>query len=250
MEEHICKFCGKKFKTGPLLGTHISKQCEFNPNRGKQKNSKIWICSICNEKFSSRKLLQKHRKEIHKIEPTNKFYGYHQDINKPCKFCGKIFKKQANLTFHEKHCVENPERIPYKKNYICSDETRKKLSDIAIKNLQGSHTNWLNKKKSYAEEYFDNIFVDAEKQFKVGRYFLDYAWPDKKFYIEVDGEQHYTEQGIQHDEIRTAYLKSIGWTCKGRIRWAEYQKLSFKEKQNLIKNIIAGWTGGGSSSVS
>lgn len=234
MKIHICKYCNQVFDSGPLLGTHISKQCNKNPNR-KIQNNKIWICSICNLEFGTRKEMYTHRKESHKnAEFKNKFYGFHPDINKPCKYCGKIYKKQSNLTHHEKHCSENPEGIPYKRIYICSEETKKKLSDIAIRNLQGTHTNWLNKKKSYAEEYFDNIFTDAKKQFRVNRYVLDYAWPDKKVYIEVDGEQHYTVKGLEHDKKRTLYLEQLGWTCKLRIRWAEYQKLSFKERQNFL----------------
>ena len=57
-----------EFTTGAQLGTHISKQCLKNPNRGIQKNSKIWKCSICGNDFLSRRRLQKHRKEEHDNE--------------------------------------------------------------------------------------------------------------------------------------------------------------------------------------
>ena len=98
----------------------------------------------------------------------------------------------------------------------------------------------MKKEFSYAEEYFNKIFLDAEVQYRVDRYILDYAWKDKKVYIEVDGEQHYTEKGIEHDKIRTEYLKNIGWTCIKRIRWIEFQKLTLKEKEEFIKEIYCG----------
>ena len=182
--------------------------------------------------------MQQHRKDEHlkDIVLTNKFAGYHPDVNKPCRFCGTIFKKQSGLTLHEKTCIENPNRIKIKGHKL-SEEHKKKLSEIAIKNMRGTHTNWLNKKKSYAEEYFDKIFLNAEKQYRVNRFVLDYAWPEKKIYIEVDGEQHYTEEGLKHDKIRTEILLEEGWVCAKRIRWSNFQKLSRQEKEEFIKNL-------------
>ena len=84
----------------------------------------------------------------------------------------------------------------------------------------------------------NNIFVDAQKQYHVGRYILDYAWPETKTYIEVDGEQHYTPQGIKHDEIRTQYLEERGWICKKRIRWRDYNWLNEDEKKAFIESLL------------
>ena len=78
--KHTCKYCNEEFATGALLGNHISKQCLKNPNRGIQKNSKIWKCSICNCDFSSRRILQEHRKIEHESEFKG-FYGYHPKID-------------------------------------------------------------------------------------------------------------------------------------------------------------------------
>ncbi len=119
-----------------------------------------------------------------------------------------------------------------------SDETKKKLSEAAIKNLSGTHCNWLNKRKSYAEEYFETIFTDAESQYQVGRYTLDFAWTKSKTYIEVDGEQHYTKEGIEHDKIRTEFLIEKGWRLLKRIRWSEFQKLSKIERENEIYRLL------------
>jgi very-short-patch-repair endonuclease len=68
-------------------------------------------------------------------------------------------------------------------------------------------------------------------------YSLDFALPNIKFYIEIDGEQHYTDKRIvEHDKNRTDVLTNLGWSCY-RIRWSEYQKLNFEEKQSIINKI-------------
>lgn len=235
--KHTCKYCNEEFTTGAKLGNHISKQCLKNPNRGIQKNSKIWKCSICNCDFSSRRILQAHRKTEHRKTKHEReikgFYGYHPKINAICKFCGKICSRKCDLTRHEKFCKENPDRSIWK-GHKTTEETKAKLSAAAIKNLRDTHCNWLNKPKSYAEEYFDKIFIDAKFQYRVDKYVLDYAWPETKTYVEVDGEQHYTEQGLEHDKERTEFLSQLGWNCLKRIRWSEYQKLSYEDKRKFL----------------
>lgn len=111
-----------EFTTGAQLGTHVSNQCLKNPNRGIQKNSKIWNCSICGNDFLSRRRLQQHRKEEHINEIKGKFYGYHPEVNLPCQFCGIICKRTCDLTRHEKFCKENPNKQIWQ-GHKTSDET-------------------------------------------------------------------------------------------------------------------------------
>lgn len=230
---HICQYCNQEFDTGNLLGNHIAKKCPNLKHYNKRKPDG-WKCNICNIIFDTRIQLQNHRK-IH--YNNTKFCDYHKIINKPCQFCGLICKRTCDLTRHEKFCKENPNKQIWRGHKI-SDETKKKLSDAAIKNLRGTHCNWLNKRKSYAEEYFEAIFTDAESQYQVGRYTLDFAWTKSKIYIEVDGEQHYTKEGLEHDKIRTEFLIEKGWKLLKRIRWSEFQKLSKIERENEINRLL------------
>lgn len=120
-----------------------------------------------------------------------------------------------------------------------SDETKKRISETQKINYRGKScfATAREHRKSYAEQYFDTIFTNAEKNYHVDRFFLDYAWPETKTYIEVDGEQHYTEEGIKRDAERTSILESVGWKCIKRIRWSDYQKLSFTEKEEFLKSL-------------
>ena len=46
------------------------------------------------------------------------------------------------------------------------------------------------------------------RQKVIGKYIVDCYCAEKKTVIEIDGEQHYTEQGRKADAERTAYLNS------------------------------------------
>lgn len=44
----------------------------------------------------------------------------------------------------------------------------------------------------------------------IGNYIVDFYCPKRKLIIELDGSQHYGEEGIKKDKRRDAYLKNIG----------------------------------------
>jgi very-short-patch-repair endonuclease len=44
----------------------------------------------------------------------------------------------------------------------------------------------------------------------VGNYIVDFLCPSKKLVIEIDGSQHYTDEGMEYDRLRTAYLEGLG----------------------------------------
>ena len=49
-----------------------------------------------------------------------------------------------------------------------------------------------------------------QKQFD--RYIVDFYCSRAKLAIEIDGPQHYTPEGLLHDQSRTAHLNSLGIT--------------------------------------
>jgi very-short-patch-repair endonuclease len=49
------------------------------------------------------------------------------------------------------------------------------------------------------------------RQVSIGPYYADFVCRERKLVIEVDGASHSTEAELQGDEIRTAYLASLGY---------------------------------------
>ena len=47
-------------------------------------------------------------------------------------------------------------------------------------------------------------------QFSVGNYILDFFCPSEKLCVELDGETHFTELGIERDRTRNQYLNELG----------------------------------------
>jgi very-short-patch-repair endonuclease len=52
--------------------------------------------------------------------------------------------------------------------------------------------------------------VHFRKQHAIGNYIVDFCAPRKKLIVELDGSQHVEQEG--HDNERTAFLKSKGYT--------------------------------------
>jgi very-short-patch-repair endonuclease len=98
------------------------------------------------------------------------------------------------------------------------------------------------KLKKYSQELRKNM-TDAErllwskmrnKQLKgllfyrqriIGNYIVDFYCPRVNLVIEIDGGQHYTDEGIKEDRIRDDYLRTQG-----------YKVLRFSDKE-VFENL-------------
>ena len=70
------------------------------------------------------------------------------------------------------------------------------------------------------ESYLESIFMDVirmyhlpfpRREYPVGRYSIDFAYPIVKLGIELDGNQHFTKKGQLHDKQKDEFLGSHGW---------------------------------------
>jgi len=52
--------------------------------------------------------------------------------------------------------------------------------------------------------------VQFRRQYSIGAYYADFYCYQAKLVVELDGSQHYMEQGQEYDRRRTAYLESQG----------------------------------------
>ena len=59
-------------------------------------------------------------------------------------------------------------------------------------------------------DFIKNYPVKIFKQRPIGTYIADFYCSKAKLVIEIDGGQHYTDDGLQYDENRTYALNQLG----------------------------------------
>ncbi len=104
---------------------------------------------------------------------------------------------------------------------VVSDETRKKLSESRLNYLRNNPDKvpyLLNhsSKKSYPEKLFENALISFGingyvYNFQNGIYQYDFAFPELKIDVEIDGGTHQTEKVKAIDKRRDEWSNSQGW---------------------------------------
>lgn len=103
-----------------------------------------------------------------------------------------------------------------------SEETKKKISKARLKYLNDNpdkvpylinHSS----KQSYPEKVFQNALISSGitgwfYNYRVGIYQYDFAFPDLKIDVEIDGSTHETPKVKKIDKRRDSFSKSNGWT--------------------------------------
>ena len=59
-------------------------------------------------------------------------------------------------------------------------------------------------------DFLKNYDIRFQRQKAIGEYILDFYCPTLKIAIELDGNQHYSIDGMEKDKIRTEYLNEQG----------------------------------------
>ncbi|OGU13746.1 MAG: hypothetical protein A2X61_06235 [Ignavibacteria bacterium GWB2_35_12] len=67
------------------------------------------------------------------------------------------------------------------------------------------------------------------RQRTIGNYIVDFYCPKAKLIIELDGGQHYTEEGKEKDIVRDEYFKNLG------LKILRFQN---KEVRRNLRNVI------------
>lgn len=247
-----CEFCEKEYigKNGKINLLKHLKYCLKNPNSEKYK------CEKCGKEFDKRHSLLGHYtycgKDYKKCDICGVSYVKENHVciikNKKtsCKYCGKIFDNGLKLGGHVTRCDLNPNRVETNrktsesmKNKTLSIETKKKISDSRIKFLIANpnkvpyivnHSS----KMSYPEKLFKNGLEESNingwiYNFRNGIYQYDFAFPELKIDVEIDGQTHNTEKVKKIDERRDTFSKKDGWIV---IRFT-----SKEVKENLISCI-------------
>lgn len=146
-------------------------------------------------------------------------------------------------------CKYNPNHIHRDMSYAHSHSFKEKCSNNMKRRLLSGEVlhKWTppNKALSYAEQYFYDILtskcngvVQWKNNYRVGKYWLDFANLQSHTYFEVDGEQHYTEDGLLHDAKRTEWLSQHGWHLIARVRWKCFYVMNHDEKDKYIVDLV------------
>lgn len=240
----VCPVCGMEFRSRLEFEKHRKETRHYKPsNRNARGN---WLCRHCGEVFATRKELYAHKR------------NHNADRMYVCRFCGEVFQTTFGIAAHTSNCKMNPNYEKIKavrsmtgkklKGFKHGEEFREKCSE-AKKRYYSLHPDelpfvkWHSSKESYAERYFSKLFAlekvhGIKREFRVGRYSLDFAFEDEMIDFEVDGSQHYDCQKIvKHDKERTEFLNNLGWRII-RIRWSEWQKMGKEEKGKWLHNNL------------
>jgi very-short-patch-repair endonuclease len=171
-----------------------------------------------------------------------------------CKYCGIKKDNGSKLGAHISICIKNPnyesilksKKEKGREGRPHTNETKRKISEKRIEYLKNNPDKvpyLLNhsSKESYPEKYFTNLFnnedIDVIKYYRIGTYELDFCIIEKKIDIEIDGDQHYLDEKIvKHDIKRNKFLENKGWIIF-RIKWSDYKKMSYSDKENYIKEL-------------
>lgn len=258
IKEWKCPYCKETFSTRRQKEDH-TKSCS-------QKPKYSWICNYCGEEFSSRQKLAAHKKENHYNGMSNGGYeksiealqkGHIKFLHK-CPFCKKEWEvSECTFSLHVNHCKENPNAIKYK-GHSWSEEQRKKISECMKKAHAEGRAGTFPSRKDNAMSYPEKWFVGVAeregitgyvRELKFHRFFLDFAWPEKKFCIEIDGEQHQRfEDRKRNDLEKDRLLKEEGWTelrvswswlCKNTQRFIDAVKNNLNSLKDLEVNKLS-----------
>ena len=59
-------------------------------------------------------------------------------------------------------------------------------------------------------DYLKSLHVTVKRQMVIGPYIVDFYIAEAKLVIELDGSQHFEEEGIAADQERDRYLSGLG----------------------------------------
>ena len=250
-----CKYCNQEFETKQKLGGHTS-HCKLNPNYKRNKincNNVISIrgkalitseCPYCKENITSTKsgvtfhINRCKENPNRKIHPGNCGHTIgHKAWNK-----GLTAKDDIRIEQGVKTRKENYKNGLWQINYHKWTPEEKETLSIKRKQYLSSHpeehtwkrnNKFISKPCEYLKNEFrkNNInFIEEYSPFTDYNYSIDIAWPNLKIGIEVNGNQHYNNDGQLNEyyQKRHNIFKERGWRLY-EIHYTKCYKLNVNE---------------------
>ena len=96
--------------------------------------------------------------------------------------------------------------------------------------------NMTTEEKSLWYDFLRTYPIKFSRQKVLGKYIADFYCAKAKLVVEIDGSEHYTKQGMRHDDERTAFLEVYGLKVV-RITNLEIHE-HFREVCQHIDNVV------------
>jgi len=223
----LCKHCGNVLSYDERYKTFCNSSCSASfTNKGKKKslNERIKISrSLGGSGDYENNGIKKRKRKVYTLYPH------------VCKFCGIEYKSKKRI---QKYCSQECSNKRPK-----TEEEKEKNRQAQLKLVkEGKHQGWKSRTKepSYAEQYFIDLFNKEGikgwiREYKVDKYFIDFAFLEMKIALEIDGKQHrLNEERIERDRKKDKVLKENGWKVI-RIDW--YNPVNDVNKKKLYNQI-------------
>lgn len=179
--------------------------------------------TICSRSFSTKAKRQEINKKVSATIRMKRIPG-----KRICKSCNAEFQSISKTKFCSAECL-----------YKVRSQASKKGRNTAKE--RGTFTGWKTGtvEPSYPEKYFISLFekegIDGYiRELPAGRWFIDFAFPERMLAIEIDGHQHEQAQRKIKDKEKDSFLLKNGWTVI-RVKWKN--PISESNKQFLYHQI-------------
>jgi len=86
----------------------------------------------------------------------------------------------------------------------------KKYNEALIENAKELRKNMTKEERHLWFDYLKNAPLKFVRRKVIGKYIADFYCASAGLIIELDGSQHYDEQGLEYDRKRTDYLEGYG----------------------------------------
>ena len=195
------------------------------------------FCTMkCSRSFSTKKK----RKDINKSVSEKLKNSGNGNIIKICKYCEGNFI--ISWSKREQICCSRKcsEKLKWKNPLDCKNMSEKASINAKIQHSKNTGFGWKSRKgvkPSYPETIaineLDKLEIIYEREFHIGKYFIDFLIESRKIAIEIDGQQHKLDERKKIDREKDKLLNSLGY----KVFRISYPEENIKES---IRKIILG----------
>jgi very-short-patch-repair endonuclease len=201
----------------------------FCENCNKEHNGDYGSGRFCSSKCARSFSTKQNRSDISKkVSITLKNKSVSKNIIKECIICKKIFERKW-VKRNQKFCSISCSSKQKMKERWLDESYREKMIQRSIDRHKNNelYYGWQSRKKmemyypeKIAKLQLDNYNIKYEREYKIDRYFIDFALLEYKIAIEIDGQQHKLKERILSDIKKDDVLIKNGWVVI-RIKYPE-----------------------------